>query len=63
MELPLYETAYDLCMSEKEPTTQLNVMIRDRLHRKVKIRAVTTGVTIKQLVLQLIEKEFGDNAE
>ncbi|MCF6390621.1 hypothetical protein L2K20_26940 [Mycobacterium sp. MBM] len=50
-------------MSEKEPTTQLNVMIPDRLHRKVKIRAVTTGVTIKQLVLQLIEKEFGDNAE
>ncbi|MBB3636900.1 MULTISPECIES: hypothetical protein [Mycolicibacterium] len=47
----------------REPTRQLNVLIPDRLHRKMKIRAATTGVPMKDQVLRWIEQEYGDNDE
>lgn len=43
---------------QREPTRQLNVMIPDRLHRKMKIRAARTGVPIKAELLRLIEQEY-----
>lgn len=67
--LSCYEGWYDLRMPEdpgpppREPTRQLNVLIPDRLHRKMKIRAATTGVPMKDQVLRWIEQEYGDNDE
>ena len=36
----------------------LSILIEEDLHRKVKIRAASKGVTVKQYLLNLIEKDL-----
>lgn len=44
----------------REPTRRLTLDIPDRLHRVMKIRAATTGVTMLEEVRALLEAHYGD---
>lgn len=44
----------------REPTRRLTLDIPERLHRAMKIRAATTGVTMLEEVRALLEAHYGD---
>lgn len=44
----------------REPTRRLTLDIPDRLHRAMKIRAATTGVTMLEEVRALLEAHYSD---
>jgi len=46
---------------QREPTRRLTLDIPERLHRVMKIRAATTGVTMLEEVRALLEAHYGDN--
>lgn len=45
---------------QREPTRRLTLDIPDRLHRAMKIRAATTGVTMLDEVRALLEAHYSD---
>lgn len=47
----------------REPTRRLTLDIPERLHRAMKIRAATTGVTMLDEVRALLEAHYGDTAQ
>lgn len=47
----------------REPTRRLTLDIPERLHRAMKIRAATTGVTMLDEVRSLLEAHYGDTAQ
>lgn len=47
----------------REPTRRLTLDIPDRLHRVMKIRAATTGVTMLEEVRALLEAHYSDTAQ
>ena len=44
----------------REPTRRLTLDIPERLHRAIKIRAATTGVTMLEEVRTLLESHYSD---
>lgn len=46
---------------QREPTRRLTLDIPERLHRVMKIRAATTGVTMLDEVRALLEAHYSDN--
>lgn len=47
----------------REPTRRLTLDIPERLHRAMKIRAATTGVTMLDEVRALLEAHYGDTTQ
>lgn len=47
----------------REPTRRLTLDIPERLHRAMKIRAATTGVTMLDEVRALLETHYSDTAQ
>lgn len=45
----------------REPTRRLTLDIPERLHRAMKIRAATTGVTMLEEVRALLETHYGSS--
>lgn len=42
---------------------KMTVHIPDDLHKKIKMRAVEDGTTIKDLIIELLEGEFGKSRD
>lgn len=47
----------------REPTRRLTLDIPERLHRAMKIRAATTGVTMLEEVRALLEAHYSDTPQ
>ena len=45
-----------------DKTKRLTIDVSETLHRALKIRAVTDGVTMAEIVRQLLVQQFGQNS-
>ena len=41
----------------------INIPIDDELHSKLKIKAITSNITMKQLIINVLRKAGADNAK
>lgn len=52
------EFSTDQAEQPKAKTVRLNADIPEELHRRIKIKAATQGVTVKELLLEMIESHL-----